>query len=288
MNNTKPSVSFEFFPPATPKAYDNLWLAINKLAPLNPDFISVTYGAGGTTRERTHDTLKKIIDTTDLKPAAHLTCVSASKADVNDVIESYYNLGVRHIVALRGDMPAGIDAPFEPHPQGYASSIELIKAIKKIDTNIDITVSAYPERHPNSPSWDSEIDFLKQKIDAGATKAITQFFFYNDLFEAYMDKIISAGITIPIIPGIVPITNFEQTKKFALKTGTSVPKSLEKQFEGLQDDLEIRHLIGMTHALEQVKDLQRRGINQFHFYTMNKAELVFAVCHSLGIRDFKN
>jgi methylenetetrahydrofolate reductase (NADPH) len=282
--DTKPSVSFEFFPPSNPKAHDNLWLAIDKLAPLKPDFISVTYGAGGTTRERTHDTLKKIIETTNLKPAAHLTCVSASKSDVNSVIESYCQIGVNHIVALRGDMPEGINAPFKAHPQGYESSIELIAGIKKIKSHMDITVSAYPERHPNSPTWDIEIDFLKRKIDAGATRAITQFFFYNDLFESYMDKIIAAGITIPIIPGIVPITNFEQTKKFALKTGASVPKSLEKRFEGLEDELEIRQLIGMSYALEQVQDLQKRGINQFHFYTMNKAELVYALCHSLGLR----
>ncbi len=283
-NHKRPAISFEFFPPATPKAQDNLWLAIDKLAPLNPEFISVTYGAGGTTRERTHDTLKKIIDTTDLKPAAHLTCVSASKADVNTVIESYCQIGVNHIVALRGDMPEGISVPFKAHPEGYESSIDLITGIKKIAPNMDITVSAYPERHPNSPTWDIEIDFLKRKIDAGATRAITQFFFYNDLFESYMDKIIAAGITIPIIPGIVPITNFEQTKKFALKTGASVPQSLEKRFEGLDNELEIRQLIGMTYALEQIQDLQKRGINQFHFYTMNKAELVYALCHSLGIR----
>lgn len=280
----KISISFEFFPPSTPRANENLWFAIEKLAPLNPDFISVTYGAGGTTRERTHDTLKKIIETTDLKPAAHLTCVSASKADVNSVIEAYCQIGVKHIVALRGDMPEGIGVPFQPHPQGYASSIDLIKGIKKIAPDMDITVSAYPERHPDSPSWDIEIDFLKRKIDAGATKAITQFFFYNDLYEAYLDRVQKAGITIPIIPGIVPITNFEQTKKFALKTGASVPKSLERQFKGLENDTEIRQLIGMTHALEQIQDLQKRGINQFHFYTMNKAELVFALCHSLGLR----
>ncbi len=278
------SISFEFFPPATPKAYENLWLAIAKLAPLNPDFISVTYGAGGTTRERTHDTLKKIIQTTALKPAAHLTCVSASQADVNSVIESYVTIGVKHIVALRGDMPEGIGASFKPHPEGYASSVDLIAGIKKIKPDMDITVSAYPERHPDSHSWDIEIDFLKRKIDAGATRAITQFFFYNDLFEAYLDRVRAAGISIPIIPGIVPITNFEQTKKFALKTGASVPKSLEKRFEGLENDVEIRQLIGMTHALEQIQDLQRRGITQFHFYTMNKAELVFALCHTLGLR----
>jgi methylenetetrahydrofolate reductase (NADPH) len=283
-NNKNITVSFEFFPPSTPKATESLWHAIDKLKPLKPDFVSVTYGAGGTTRDRTHNTLKKIIETTDLKPAAHLTCVSATKSEVNEVIESYYDIGVRHIVALRGDMPTGVGVPFAPHPQGYQSSIELIKGIKKIASDIDVTVSAYPERHPDSLSWDIEIDFLKQKIDAGATKAITQFFFFNDAFESYLDKVRNAGINIPIIPGIVPITNFEQTKKFAIKTGASVPKSLEKRFEGLENDVEIRQLIGMTHALEQVRDLQSRGINTFHFYTMNKAELVFALCHSLGIR----
>jgi methylenetetrahydrofolate reductase (NADPH) len=280
----KLSVSFEFFPPATEKSNLALWEAIEKLAPLNPNFISVTYGAGGSTRERTHQTLEKIIQTTNLKPAAHLTCVSASKDDVNAVIESYYKIGVRHIVALRGDMPEGISTTFKPHPQGYQSSIDLVKGIKNIASDIDITVSSYPEKHPNSPSWDTEIDFLKQKIDAGATRAITQFFFHNDLFEAYLDRVRAAGIMIDIIPGIVPITNFEQTKKFALKTGASIPKSLERRFAGLENDPQTRHLIGMTHALEQIQDLQKRGIDIVHFYTMNKAELVFALCHALGIR----
>lgn len=285
MNSNKNiSISFEFFPPATPKAYENLWFAIEKLVPLNPDFISVTYGAGGTTRERTHDTLKKIIETTNLKPAAHLTCVAASKSEVNSVIESYYDIGVRHIVALRGDMPEGVGVPFKAHPDGYASSIDLIKGIKNIASDIEITVSAYPERHPDSASWDIEIDFLKRKIDAGATRAISQFFFYNDLYEAYLDKIQNSKISIPIIPGILPITNFELTKKFALKTGATIPKSLEQNFLGLEDDAEIRQLIGMTYALKQVENLQKRGINQFHFYTMNKAELVYAICHSIGIR----
>ncbi len=279
------SISFEFFPPATSKAEEHLWQAIEKLAPLNPDFVSVTYGAGGTTRERTHNTLQKILTQTNLKPAAHLTCVSATKAEVNQVIEDYYKIGVRHIVALRGDMPAGVDVPFQAHEHGYQSSIELIKGIKNIASDIDVTVSAYPERHPNSPSWDIEIDFLKRKIDAGATKAITQFFFYNDLYEAYLDRVRSAGIDIPIIPGIVPITNFEQTKKFALKTGASVPKSLSDRFAGLEEDTETRKLIGMVYALEQIEDLQKRGINHLHFYTMNKAELVYALCHALSVKQ---
>lgn len=281
-------ISFEFFPPSSEKAEENLWEAVNKLKVLSPEFVSVTYGAGGSTRERTHNTLKKILETTHLSPAAHLTCVSASKQEVDDVIKAYYDIGVRQIVALRGDMPQGIDAPFVPHPDGYQSSIDLIKGIKAISNAFDIIVSAYPERHPNSPSWQDEIDFLKKKIDAGATKAITQFFFYNDLFEAYLDKVHAAGITIPIIPGIIPITNFEQTKKFASKIGTTIPKSLEKLFENLEEDAETRKLIGMSYALEQVKDLKRRGIKQFHFYTMNKADIVYALCHSLRSKLFTN
>jgi methylenetetrahydrofolate reductase (NADPH) len=275
--------SFEFFPPASPEANTTLWDSIDKLTPLNPEFVSVTYGAGGKTREKTHTVLEKIIKTTNLKPAAHLTCVSASISEVNDVIQSYYNIGVRHIVALRGDMPQGVNVPFQAHPYGYQSSIDLIKGIKKIASDIDITVSAYPEKHPNSPSWDNEIDFLKQKIDAGATRAITQFFFDNNLYETYLERVHAAGITIPIIPGIVPITNFEQTKKFALKTGASIPKSLEKRFAKLESDFETRKLMGIIQAYEQIKDLQSKGVHHIHFYTMNKAELVFALCHALNL-----
>ena len=276
-------VSFEFFPPATAIAEAHLWEAIEKLAPLLPNFVSVTYGAGGTTRERTHNTLKRILQETALKPAAHLTCVSASKEEVNQVIQSYYDIGVRHIVALRGDSQAGVGQKFTPHPDGYHSSIELIKGIKAI-SDFEISVAAYPERHPESPNWETEIDFLKRKIDAGATRAITQFFFVNDDFERYLERITKAGITIPIIPGIVPITNFEQTRRFALKTGASIPDFLINAFAGLEEDAETRKLVGMIIAITQIEDLKKRGLNQFHFYTMNKADMVFALCHVLGIR----
>lgn len=275
-------LSFEFFPPATPEAMASLWQSVQKLAPLAPDFVSVTYGAGGSTRTRTHETVKRIIEETDLKPAAHLTCVAASKQDVQEVVHEYYTAGVRHIVALRGDSPAGVGETFTPHPEGYQSSIALIADIKKLYSDIDITVSAYPEKHPESPNWDTEIDFLKRKIDAGATRAITQFFFFNDHFEAYLDKIRAAGITIPVIAGILPITNFQQVQKFAKSTGAIVPYAWAKHFQGLDNDLATRQLVGMMLAANQIEDLKKRGQDHFHFYTMNKADLVYALCHVIG------
>ncbi|MBM3609790.1 MAG: methylenetetrahydrofolate reductase [NAD(P)H] [Alphaproteobacteria bacterium] len=276
-------VSFEFFPPKTPEMEQTLWSAITRLAPLQPKFVSVTYGAGGSTRERTHTTVSRIINDTALNPAAHLTCVAATRDEVNDVIDSYLKAGVRHIVALRGDPPAGAGAAYEPHPQGYATSTELVAAIRKRG-DFEVSVSAYPEKHPESGSFIQDIDVLKAKIDAGATRAITQFFFENDHFLRYLERVRAAGINIPIVPGIVPVQNFRQTASFAAKTGAHVPKWLAERFEGLEDDVETRKLVAAAVAAEQVFDLLDNGIREFHFYTMNRAELVFAICHLLGMR----
>ncbi len=276
-------VSFEFFPPKTGEMELSLWQAIERLAPLNPAFVSVTYGAGGSTRERTHSTVTRIIQDTQLKPAAHLTCVAASRDEVDAVVRTYRDAGVRHIVALRGDPPAGIGAKFEPHPQGYANSTELIKGIRKIG-DFEVSVSAYPEKHPESTSFDADIDVLKAKIDAGATRAITQFFFDNQLYLRYLERVRARGINIPIVPGIVPVQNFRQTASFAAKTGASVPQWLAERFDGLENDIETRRLVAAAIAAEQVLDLTERGVRDFHFYTMNKADLVFAICHLLGLR----
>ncbi len=276
-------VSFEFFPPKTAEMEQTLWHAIERLAPLQPNFVSVTYGAGGSTRERTHSTVERIVRETDLRPAAHLTCVAASRDEVDDVVRKYREAGVHHIVALRGDPPAGIGTAYEPHPQGYATSTELIRGIRRLG-DFEISVSAYPEKHPESASIDADIDVLKAKIDAGATRAITQFFFDNQVYLRYLERVRSKGINIPIVPGIVPVQNFKQTASFAKKTGASVPQWLAERFEGLEDDVETRRLVAAAVAAEQVLDLTERGVRDFHFYTMNKADLVFAICHLLGLR----
>lgn len=276
-------ISFEFFPPKTAEMEQTLWSAIERLAPLQPEFVSVTYGAGGSTRERTHATLSRLIRETTLKPAAHLTCVAASREEVDQVISAYREAGVRHVVALRGDAPAGAGAAFEAHPQGYATSTELVAAVRR-QGDFEVSVSAYPEKHPESANFDQDIDVLKAKIDAGATRAITQFFFENENFLRYLDRIHAAGINIPIVPGIVPVQNFRQTASFAAKTGAHVPQWLAERFDGLDDDIETRKLVAAAVAAEQVFDLLDRGIREFHFYTMNRAELVFAICHLLGMR----
>ncbi len=281
------NVSFEFFPPNSPQMESVLWEAIHRLAPLSPNFVSVTYGAGGSTRERTHTTVSRIVKETPLKPAAHLTCVAASKADVDEVARAYWEAGVRHIVALRGDPKEGIGTQFTPHPDGYQNSTDLIAGLRRI-ADFEITVSAYPEKHPESPTLDQDIDVLKAKIDAGATRAITQFFFENDLYLRYLDRVRAAGITIPILPGIVPVQNFKQTASFAKKTGASVPQWLADRFEGLEDDVATRRLIAASVAAEQVLDLVDHGITDFHFYTMNRADLVYAICHLLGLRPQVN
>lgn len=278
-----PRVSFEFFPPKTPEMEASLWDSIGRLAPLGPSFVSVTYGAGGSTRERTHATLKRIVDETALKPAAHLTCVSATREEVDDVVRAYRDAGVRHIVALRGDPAGGLGAAYEPHPGGYAQTSDLVAGIRAIG-DFEVTVSAYPEKHPESPSLAADIDALKKKVDAGATRAITQFFFDNDIYLRYLDKVRAAGIDIPILPGIVPVQNFRQTANFAAKTGASVPAWLAERFDGLDDDAATRRLVAAAVCAEQVIDLIDRGVTDLHFYTMNKADLVYAVCHLVGLR----
>ena len=276
-------VSFEFFPPKTAEMEAQLWEAVTRLAPLSPKFVSVTYGAGGSTRERTHATVARIIREMPLKPAAHLTCVAASRDEVDAVIRSYKDVGVRHIVALRGDPVGGAGTAFAPHPEGYQTSTALVAAIKRIG-DFDVTVSAYPEKHPESASIKDDLDVLKAKIDAGATRAITQFFFDNSHYLRYVDRVRARGIFIPIIPGIVPVQNFRQTASFAKKTGASVPQWLADRFDGLDEDPATRRLIAAAVAAEQVIDLVDRGVEDFHFYTMNKADLVFAICHLLGLR----
>jgi methylenetetrahydrofolate reductase (NADPH) len=279
-------VSFEFFPPKTADMESTLWEAIGRLAPLQPNFVSVTYGAGGSTRERTHATVKRILAETMLTPAAHLTCVAATRAEVDAVIEAYAQAGVRHVVALRGDPIGGIGERFSPHPGGYRNAADLVAGIKRI-ADIEVSVSAYPEKHPDSPSLAADIDTLKAKVDAGATRAITQFFFENDLYLRYLERVRAVGIDIPVVPGILPVQNFKQTLNFATRAGTSVPDWLAARFDSLQDDPATRKLIAAAVAAEQVLDLVDQGVTDFHFYTMNRADLVYAICHLLGLRPGK-
>ena len=276
-------VSFEFFPPKTAEMEKTLWEAIARLAPLRPNFVSVTYGAGGSTRERTHATVKRIIAETMLTPAAHLTCVAATRPEVDAVIEAYAQAGVRHIVALRGDPIGGVGQRFAPHPGGYRNAADLVGGIKRI-ADIEVSVSAYPEKHPDSTDVAADIDMLKAKVDAGASRAITQFFFENSLYFRYLDRVRKSGINIPIVPGILPVQNFTQTKNFAARTGASVPDWLAHRFDGLDNDPTTRKLIAAAVAAEQVLDLVDQGVTDFHFYTMNRAELVYAICHLLGLR----
>ncbi|MCP8937164.1 methylenetetrahydrofolate reductase [NAD(P)H] [Alsobacter sp. SYSU M60028] len=276
-------VSFEFFPPKSAEAEATLWDAIARLAPLRPDFVSVTYGAGGSTRERTLNTVARLVRETPLKPAAHLTCVGATRDEIETVVRGFAEAGVRHIVALRGDPPGGAGAHYETHPQGFASTAELVGAVKAI-ANFEVSVSAYPEKHPDSPSMAHDLDVLQAKVDAGATRAITQFFFDNDVYFRYLDKVRSRGIDIPVIPGIVPVQNFRQTAEFARRCGASIPAWLAHRFEALDDDPATRRLIAAAVAAEQVIDLLDRGVRDFHFYTMNRADLVYAICHLLGLR----
>lgn len=277
------SVSFEFFPPKTEEMERSLWDAIGRLAPLSPSFVSVTYGAGGSTRERTHATVRRVLAETSLVPAAHLTCVAAGCAEVDDVIRAYWEAGVRHIVALRGDPLSGIGTRYEPHPAGYANAAALVGGIKRIG-DFEVSVSAYPEKHPDSPTEAADIDMLASKVDAGATRAITQFFFQNDVYFRYLERVRARGIDIPIVPGILPVQNFRQTTRFAERCGASVPRWLAERFDGLDDDPATRKLIAAAVAAEQVLDLLDHGITNFHFYTMNRADLVYAICHLLGLR----
>ncbi len=279
------SVSFEFFPPASEKMEQTLWAAIEKLAPLAPNFVSVTYGAGGSTRERTHATIKRILKETSLIPAAHLTCVGATKAEVDAVVKEYWDDGVRHIVALRGDAPKGVDH-YTPHPGGYQNAADLVQGIKKIG-DFEISVACYPETHPDSPSLVADLENLKQKIDAGASRAITQFFFETDHYFRFLDHARSYGIEVPIVPGILPVTNVKQLKRFASICGMAVPAWLGDLFEGLDDHPETRNLVAATVAGEMVKRLNAGGVTDFHFYTLNRASLAYAICHLLGLRPVK-
>jgi methylenetetrahydrofolate reductase (NADPH) len=276
-------VSFEFFPPKNEEMEKTLWESVERLAPLNPNFVSVTYGAGGSTRERTHSTVARIVRETHLKPAAHLTCVAATKDEIDGVIRDYWSAGVRHIVALRGDPQTGAGTAYQPHPGGYAYTPDLIEGIRKIG-DFDISVSAYPEKHPDSATLDVDIEVLKRKVDAGATRAITQFFFENDFYFRYLDKVHAAGINIPILPGIIPVLNFKQAASFAARCGTHVPQWLADRFEGLDNDPATRKLISAAVAAEQVTDLIDRGVTDLHFYTMNRADLVYAICHLVGVK----
>ncbi|MEH2475137.1 methylenetetrahydrofolate reductase (NADPH) [Nitrobacteraceae bacterium AZCC 2161] len=279
-----PAISFEFFPPKTEEMERTLWETIKRLAPLDPSFVSVTYGAGGSTRERTHATIVRLLKETTLIPAAHLTCVGAPRGEIDDVVARYHEAGVRHIVALRGDPTAGIGTAYTPHPDGYKTSADLVASIKKRYPDIDVTVSAYPEKHPESPDFDADIDTLQAKIDAGATRAITQVFFDNDLYFRYLDRVRARGIDVPVVPGIMPMHNFKQARSFVTRAGTTVPTWLADKFEGLDDDAETRKLVATTVAAGQVQKLAKHGVTDFHFYTMNRADLVFAISHLLGFR----
>jgi methylenetetrahydrofolate reductase (NADH) len=279
-------VSFEFFPPKTAAMEETLWRSIRRLEPLRPRYVSVTYGAGGSTRERTHATVARMLRETTLKPAAHLTCVAATKEELDDVIRDYWDLGVRHIVALRGDPPGGVGDRYQPTPGGYVNAADLVKGIKQV-APFEISVACYPEKHPESPSVEADIDMLKAKIDAGATSAISQFFFDNGVFFRYLDRVRARGIPIPIVPGIIPIHNFKQVSGFAVKSGASVPEWLGHRFEGLDDDQETRNLVAGAVAAEQVLGLVDQGITEFHFYTLNRADLVYAICYLLGLRPAK-
>jgi methylenetetrahydrofolate reductase (NADPH) len=263
---------------------ENLWAAIRRLAPLNPAFVSVTYGAGGTTRERTHRTVKRILDETSLTPAAHLTCVGASREEADSVIADYWAAGVRNIVALRGDPPGGVGGAYEPRADGYANATELTAAIRRVGP-FEVMVGVYPEKHPESPSIEHDIDVLKAKIDAGATYGISQFFFDTDAFLRFHDRVRAAGVTIPIVPGIMPVTNFKGLTKMAAACEASVPAWLAQLFEGLDDDAETRRLLAGAVAAEMCAKLKGEGFDDFHFYTLNRADLVYAICRVLGLRE---
>jgi methylenetetrahydrofolate reductase (NADPH) len=281
--DTRPlKVSFEFSPPKTPEAEANLWRCIRRLEPLKPDFVSVTYGAGGSTRDRTHNTVKRIVEETSLSPAAHLTCVAHSRGEIEDIVRSYWEAGIRHIVALRGDMP-GMQGAYAQHPQGYASTPDLIEDIRKI-APFEISVSAYPERHPDSASEALDVGLLKAKVDAGATRALTQFGFDTETVARFRDRVAKAGVTVPIIPGLIPTTNIKGIARMASQAGAAVPDWLVSLYDGLDEDADTRKLIAATILAEQVEELRAEGFDQFHFYTLNQADLTFAACCLLGMR----
>jgi methylenetetrahydrofolate reductase (NADPH) len=275
-------VSFEFFPPKSDKMAETLWQSIETLAPLRPRFVSVTYGAGGSTRERTHATVERLVRETELTPAAHLTCVGASRGEIDDIARCYWDSGVRHIVALRGDPPEP-GQPYSPHAQGYANAAELVAGLKKV-APFEISVAAYPEVHPDSDCPDSDLDNLIAKIDAGADRAISQFFFSSDNFFRFRDRVAARGVDIEIVPGILPVSNVAQTRKFAGQCGAAIPDWMDRLFEGLDDLPAARHLVAATIAGELCGQLYAGGVRQFHFYTLNRAELAYAICHLLGVR----
>jgi methylenetetrahydrofolate reductase (NADH) len=277
------NVSFEFFPPKTEKMEEALWTAIRRLEPLNPRFVSVTYGAGGSTRERTHATVARLARETALVPAAHLTCVDATKDEVNEVAHAYQAAGVHHVVALRGDPPAGVGTNYVAHPGGYANAAALVAGLKRI-ADFEVSVGGYPEKHPESPTQEADLDNLKAKVDAGATRVITQFFFDNTHYLRFLEAVRARGIWAPVVPGIVPIHNFKQVAGFAGRCGASMPSWLARRFDGLDNDPQTTHLVAAAVAAEQVMDLVDQGIRQFHFYTLNRADLVYAICHLLGLR----
>ncbi len=278
-----PDVSFEFFPPKTEKMNEMLWSSIKRLEPLGPRFVSVTYGAGGGTRERTHATVVRLLKDTSLVPAAHLTCVGASRGEIDDVAAGYWDAGVRHIVALRGDPPRD-DPNFTPHDDGYANAAELVAGLKRV-ADFEISVASYPEVHVDATSPSADIEYLKRKVDAGASRAITQVFFDPDVFLRWLEKVRAAGISVPVVPGIMPVSNFEGAVRFCKMCGADVPAWMHRLFQGLEEDAETRKLVGATIAAEQCRRLQAAGINEFHFYTLNRADLTYAICHILGLRD---
>lgn len=277
-----PRLSFEFFPPKTDKLEEQLWACIRRLEPLAPRFVSVTYGAGGSTQERTHATVARIVSDTTLTPAAHLTCVGATREEVDAVARRYWEAGVRHIVALRGDPPAGVER-YEPHPGGYAQAEDLVRGLKRIG-DFEISVGAYPETHPAAVSAEADLDFLKRKIDAGANRAITQYFFDAEVYLRFLDRCLAAGITVPIVPGIMPVTNFASVQRFSAMCGASVPAWMGQLFEGLDEDAETRRMVAAVVAAEQVRLLQANGVDEFHFYTLNRPDLTYAIAHILGVR----
>lgn len=283
LNKREINVSFEFFPPKNSEMEERLWQVISNLKNLNPNFVSVTYGAGGSTRERTHQTIKKIIDETTLKPASHLTCVAASKEEIHEILHNYWQIGVRHIVALRGDMPAS-SPNYQLHPDGYKYANELVSGIKKI-ADFEISVAGYPEKHPESKSFEEDIDNLKRKVDAGADRIITQFFFDSDVYFRFVEKCQKSGIKVPIVPGILPVSNVKQTKHFAKMCGAKIPKWMNEVFDGLDEKQDTRQLIAGIVAVELCRILHNGGVNDFHFYTLNRSELTSAICHILGVSD---
>ncbi len=281
---SKIAVSFEFFPPKNDEAEQALWRSMRKLSELQPCFVSVTYGAGGTTRDRSLATLRRIVNETTMKPVAHLTCVGASKAEVNSVIQDFWNAGVRHILALRGDPPQGVGSRFTPHPEGYRNAADLVRGIRELG-DFDVSVAAYPEKHPESVSIEEDLAFLADKADHGATQAITQFFFHNAFYLRLRDRIAARGIKINLIPGILPITNFARAQEFAAKCGAHIEPQMIRRFSGLDAEPETRNLVAAMVAAEQVQALQREGVQDFHFYTLNRADLAYAICRMLDMKS---